>query len=90
MQLPITSTKLAKLSGTVQTRRLLLRNTGSSTAYFGFEDTVTASAGATQGVPLKADEILAIDQDGKGFGDSLYFICASGQTTTINYTRREY
>ncbi|HYF37660.1 MAG TPA: hypothetical protein VD994_20330 [Prosthecobacter sp.] len=88
MQLTVSNAKASRLECTLQTRRLILRNTGTNTIYFGYEPTVTA-AGETQGVPLKPDEILTLDQGGQAFQDSFYMICAAGQTSTINYTSRE-
>lgn len=69
-------------------KQLVLRNTGSNTVYFGWEGDVTAAAGATQGVPLKADEVLSFGGRDLDLQGELRLITASGETTTVNYTHR--
>lgn len=63
-----------------------IANTGSNTVYRGWETTVSA-AGDSQGVPLAAgNQIIYGGGQLPISGRTLRFICASGQSTTINYT----
>lgn len=87
MQITVTDTP-TYLPEAIGRKQLILRNTGSNTVYYGWESTVSATAGASQGVPLKADEPLSFAGRDLDLSGRLYLVCASGQTTTINYTQR--
>lgn len=68
------------------TKLLDMQNTGVETLYYGFENTVTAADGATQGMPLLPGETKLIA--GKEvLGRRILFITAATKTTTLNYTR---
>ena len=84
MQITITETPQT-LTARNRRAKLVLRNTGSNTIYFGWETTTTASS-TTQGVPLKADEILTIAGRDLDCAQGIILVCAAGQTSTLNYT----
>lgn len=67
---------------------MILRNTGSNTIFYGWEDTTSAAAGANQGVPLEADELLSLAGRDIDVAGRLFVICATGLTSTLNYTIR--
>jgi hypothetical protein len=89
MQITVTETRQSIGGGGDVVMGLILRNTGSNTIYFGWEDTTVATAGANQGVPLEADEMLAMAGRDIDVGGKLFLVCASGQTSTLNYTMRK-
>jgi len=71
--------------------QLIVRNTGSSTVFFSWEEPASAAAlhtGAAQGVPLKADEMLCFADREIDLNAPLHLVCASGESTTVNFTYR--
>lgn len=71
--------------------QLIVRNTGSSTVYFAWEEPASAAAlhtGDAQGVPLKADEMLCFADAEIDLNGPLHLVCATGESTSINYTFR--
>ena len=71
--------------------QLIVRNTGSESVYFAWEEPASAAAlhtGAAQGVPLKADEMLCFAESEIDLNGPLHLVCASGESTTLNYTYR--
>jgi hypothetical protein len=68
-------------------QQIVVTNTGSKTAYWGWERT-TAASGANQGLPLDPGAILSFGGQGFNVGAPLFFICATGETTDILYTQR--
>lgn len=89
MQLTVTDTRQYIDSDGDVLLALVLRNTGANTIYFGWEDTTVATAGANQGVPLEVDEMLAMAGRDIDVGGRLFLVCASGQSSTLNYTMRK-
>ena len=65
---------------------LLMQNTGAKTLYYGYESTTVAAAGANQGVPLLAGQQLSANGRDSGLNGNLRLVCASGESTTVNYT----
>ena len=64
--------------------RLLGRNTGSSTIYFGFRESVVGDDDDLQGIPIEAGEMFEYSGIDK-YQDSLYLVCATGESSTFNY-----
>lgn len=63
-----------------------IANTGSATVYRGWETFVEA-AGANQGVPLATGhQILYGGAQIPLSGQTLRLVCATGESTTLNYT----
>lgn len=84
MQITVTDAGVSLPSANRRTK-LVLRNTGSHVAYFGWEAD-TSAAGATQGVPLKVDEVFALAGSDVDCPKGIRLITAAGQTTTVNFT----
>jgi len=84
MQITITDSPQT-LTAVNRRSKIVLRNTGSSTIYFGWEPTTTAT-GDTQGVPLKADEALTLAGRDVDCAQGIVFVCATDDTSTLNYT----
>ena len=86
MQLTITD-QLTLLEIPLGVSLLEIANTGSATAYRAWERQLQAAPGPLQGVPLGAgNQILYGGAQVPLSGQTLRFICATGDTTTINYT----
>lgn len=66
---------------------VMLQNTGESTVYWGWESNITATDDANQGIPLPPGEWRSLSQDHFNLKAPLYFICATGETTTINFSQ---
>lgn len=79
---------------------VMLQNTGESTVYFGWESTITngspagnddaeedAAILAAQGMPLVPGEWRSLSQNQFNLSAPLYFICAAGEETTINFSQ---
>lgn len=85
MKITVTETRTAipAASGRGQ---LIAVNTGAKNAYYGWENTVTAS-GDTQGVPVEPGAPIAMAGRDIDLTQPLYLICATGESTTINFTQ---
>ena len=83
MKIEITD-EAALIPFTADKHRLLGRNTGSSTIYFGFSEAVVGDDDAAQGIPIEAGEIFKYDGRDK-YPQSLYLVCATGESSTFNY-----
>lgn len=77
---------LAALPSTPLAQGIIFQNTGESTAYWGWESNITAD-GANQGMPLPPGEWRSLSKRHFDLGSPLRFVCATGEETTINYTR---
>lgn len=84
MKIEITDEAAVLLPFTADRHRLLGRNTGSSTIYFGFSAAVVGYDDAAQGIPIEAGEIFKYDGRDK-YPQSLYLVCATGESSTFNY-----
>lgn len=73
-----------KIPGNTQgtRRKLVFRNTGANTVYWGFE-IGTSAVGPSQGVPLAANEGMVIDGI-NSINKPVYFVSPTG--STINWT----
>jgi len=69
-------------------KQLILRNTGESTVFLGWESTTSATAGADQGLPLEAGEFLSFGGRDLDLQSDLKLVCAAGESTTVNYMDR--
>lgn len=69
-------------------KMLILRNTGDATVFLGWETTTSATAGADQGLPLEAGEFLSFGGRDLDLQSDLKLVCATGETTTVNYIDR--
>lgn len=78
-------TGTARIQGIPTARKIVFRNTGPNTVYWGFEPT-TSAAGPAQGVPLLTDDGFILDGDGR-IGVTVYFAAAAGGNF-INYTQQ--
>lgn len=89
MQLTVTDTLTAanNIPEATLRKQLVIRNTGANVVYFGWEATVSAAAGANQGVPLEPDEFLTFAGPELDLRSTLFLVCATGQSTTVNYTQ---
>lgn len=85
MQVTVTATQ-SQLPALHHRRKLILANTGSNVIYYGWEETTSAS-GDNQGIPLAASAQVSLNGGDIGLSNTLYLICASGQTSTLNYTQ---
>ena len=86
MKITVTETQV-ELPAQYPRRQIVVTNTGSKTAFWGWERT-TEAAGDNQGLPLDPGAIISFG--GQGFDTSapIFFVCATGEDTTINYTQR--
>jgi hypothetical protein len=83
MKISITSTAQAVPAQTGG-HRLVGKNTGSSTIYLGFTNTVVGTDNASQGIPIAAGEVVSIDNIDR-YGRIPHLVCATGATSTFNY-----
>ena len=88
MKITVTDTQTSIPAAGTGRRQLILRNTGSSTVYLGWESTMVATDNANQGVPLLADETISFGGPDLDLRGALYLVCASTESTTVNYTQR--
>lgn len=86
MKLTVTDS-LTPLPARVARQQIVIANVGSSTAFWGWERS-TAAAGANQGLPLDPGAILSFGGEGFNVGAPIFFICADGEGTEINYTQK--
>lgn len=80
-----TQTSLPSMSGRKQ---LIIENSGASDLYYGWEKSTVATDNEYQGVKLAAGAVIAFADPHIDLGGALFLICATGQSTTVNYTQR--
>ena len=85
MQITVTDEQTFINASRIPVKASVFKNTGEDTVYFGFEE-ATAASGEDQGIPLAAGETLTMAGEDLELGRRVFFICATDETTTVNYT----
>lgn len=86
MKIAVADTQ-SELPGLPGRRQIVVTNTGAKTAFWGWERT-TEATGANQGLPLDPGAIISFGGEGFDTAAPIFFVCAAGEDTTVNYTQR--
>ena len=80
-ELAITATPTKFFEKNFDRRSIVLRNMGTSTVYFGYDEDVSDDTG----YPIGDGEAVVEDTN----GNEIWLVCATGQTSTMRYAASE-